>query len=1322
MTELFVTLLSVSLSTGFIAAALMAVAPLITRRYASKWLFLIWALLAVRLLIPFNGLPSVKEEPTYAPPAEVIAPAEPRVSYPRIEISIPKQMTEPQSLPRQEAAPAVSVKRRQFTPLEVLAAVWAAGAALCFAAQIAAFAASKHRVLKNAQAVGDEESEIFSDLCKEFGAGKNLKLVRSSGADCPMLMGYMRPILAIPADLGGREQLRYIIRHELTHYSRKDVWFKLLFAAAVSVHWFNPAVWLMRRRADIDMELAVDESVVGGFDPQVRKEYAEALFATVSSGRTAHGALSTRFSGSMKVLKKRFYNIMKKFNKKNGAVILAIVLLLTVAAGALIGCTADLNKSGDRISAKAAEELIEKEFEVRRILFTDPPEYDPEDSIGLVGSLYGHYYRVTGGSAVSEEDIAELLESVYTGEALETRQIENPFIFYGGAVYCGVEAYESTSEMTLTDVSVVGDRPYGDGTLIRATYTTEGAEHISDYNAVLTDDGWRISEILPTFHYPSGATVTLETANAAVSAMDFYGSLELANEILLFDISPEYADGAREHEDLELEVSLDDGTTYTATFAAMKSPYDTKESCMAALSEVFTEEACKKREALFEDGGRCRIIDGILYHELTEPLRYRFLFPFTEAEKVSEDEIAVKTKFVWQDDTLSDCEITLKRENGVWKIDKIVDPEALRDDQECICAFPVSMSGLVSGGVSEDLYNALLQKLREVSGEEKVYAFAASDFDRDGSYEAFGATGEAYFDGTLWYVTLDGAEEILKDGFYLTENDESSHTLDFGETSFYTIEQSYGADSFSLIFGVKDGRPYEHEFSGKVSDIRQSGVYTVEGIDNGGYDSVVDPDGTSTGHTYKTYYFYYNGGFGEYGGIEISKEEFRQLDGAAEILDEIEARSETVTNILYRGDIGITDINSCREYEDGTRENHYTTVLYDGSRASVLGVHDGIIEPAFIPEIATYPEKFDVKNAGGIEMTIRPDVDRVDVQSSALLFAQDIAIDRLGIDFCDQRYDYSVSVNSEIDGGTGLFYVTITHGGYIYKIGINPETDEAETVDHEEISRGAPGDPLEHHLHENESPEAHGYIGRYRADMTALLEVLGGSVDGTVCMTDFFEYSAQGESPAVMAYSVTIGDKSAVIDAKTGEVLATSFLIDGHTNSEAEQADKFISDMISEKAQPYEEEIDAENIKLRWPCPEHYGISSIYGERWGVFHKGIDIADGEIDGAKICAAAPGTVIYVGNECEHNYPKTESCGCGYGLGNFCIIDHGGYQTVYAHAGEITVTEGKEVKAGDALGTVGSTGYSTGAHLHFEIRPAEEMLDELIRDKAVLEDRS
>ena len=116
--------------------------------------------------------------------------------------------------------------------------------------------------------------------------------------------------------------------------------------------------------------------------------------------------------------------------------------------------------------------------------------------------------------------------------------------------------------------------------------------------------------------------------------------------------------------------------------------------------------------------------------------------------------------------------------------------------------------------------------------------------------------------------------------------------------------------------------------------------------------------------------------------------------------------------------------------------------------------------------------------------------------------------------------------------------------------------------------------------------------------------------------------------------------------------------------------------------------------KMLWPCPSSTRITSPFGGRaspggiGSTNHKGIDI--GASSGAAIVAALDGKVVYTG----YNVAR----------GNYVMIDHGGgIITLYQHGlnGSIRVSSGQSVKQGQTIMGVGSTGYSTGPHLHFEV---------------------
>lgn len=115
-----------------------------------------------------------------------------------------------------------------------------------------------------------------------------------------------------------------------------------------------------------------------------------------------------------------------------------------------------------------------------------------------------------------------------------------------------------------------------------------------------------------------------------------------------------------------------------------------------------------------------------------------------------------------------------------------------------------------------------------------------------------------------------------------------------------------------------------------------------------------------------------------------------------------------------------------------------------------------------------------------------------------------------------------------------------------------------------------------------------------------------------------------------------------------------------------------------------------------WPVETQYTmITTWFGyDSWrNGNHSGIDISGGNINWSNVYASKGGTVI----KANHNYIE------GYSYGKYIVIDHGdGYSTLYGHLNDIYVSEGQYVSQGEVIGAVGSTGFSTGPHLHFEVR--------------------
>lgn len=159
------------------------------------------------------------------------------------------------------------------------------------------------------------------------------------------------------------------------------------------------------------------------------------------------------------------------------------------------------------------------------------------------------------------------------------------------------------------------------------------------------------------------------------------------------------------------------------------------------------------------------------------------------------------------------------------------------------------------------------------------------------------------------------------------------------------------------------------------------------------------------------------------------------------------------------------------------------------------------------------------------------------------------------------------------------------------------------------------------------------------------------------------------------------------------------------SNQKMEELNAQIEQLIRD-ANDGDEPIVGSDTDFIWPLETRFGWIScdyepVYEAYHGGAHGGVDIGDAGIANTNIYAAQEGTVIAANYSCTHNFGKDYTC-C-VGLGNYVIIRHpNGYATVYGHMTSPTVTVGQYVQQGDVIGHVGTTGWSTGYHLHFEVR--------------------
>ena len=343
MGNIFLFFLGISVSIGLVVIGLIFLTPFLNKRYAAKWKYLIWIFLALRLLIPFSGANgqdvmdrmsqlkvgtnSESEENDANNPTDTAMP------YRGIVVEIPAQMTTPIKASSEKST-------ADITMLDIVTLVWIIGSLIFIFVHLISYSHYKRQVLKNGKMIKETRilSQIFR-LKRELHISRTVCVMEYDEAESPMIIGFIKPVLVLPKEQYCSEDLFFILKHELVHLKRGDVYLKLLFVTANAVHWFNPVIWIMQKEAVIDMELSCDERVTQGTSFALRKAYTETLLSMLHKQCVKKTVLSTQFYGGKKIMKKRFKNILIRNRKKNGISILICAVILSITLGMLVGCS-----------------------------------------------------------------------------------------------------------------------------------------------------------------------------------------------------------------------------------------------------------------------------------------------------------------------------------------------------------------------------------------------------------------------------------------------------------------------------------------------------------------------------------------------------------------------------------------------------------------------------------------------------------------------------------------------------------------------------------------------------------------------------------------------------------------------------------------------------------------------------------------------------------------------------------------------------------------------------------------------------------------------
>ena len=336
--------LSMSFSGGLLILALFLGNRFLKDKISRQWQYYIWFVVVLRLLLPFGTDVSLLGK-TYQAVDQAITQAAP----------LPRQQPAP-NIQGSNIAPAVGIEpdnentnspaddlttARQFQDMVALLINYAW---LLWLAVALGFLIRKITIYQGfiwyikAGLVPVSNIEILDRLSiveEQSGIKKPIELCVNPLVSSPLLIGFFHPCIVLPSVDIPEKDFRYIALHELTHYKRRDMFYKWLVQIIVCLHWFNPLVHLMSREITKTCEFSCDEAVLVKMGYDNAQDYGKTLLNAMEAvGKYKENLGAVTLSENKQLLKERLRAIMNFKEKSTTIRFLTGALTLCMMFGA----------------------------------------------------------------------------------------------------------------------------------------------------------------------------------------------------------------------------------------------------------------------------------------------------------------------------------------------------------------------------------------------------------------------------------------------------------------------------------------------------------------------------------------------------------------------------------------------------------------------------------------------------------------------------------------------------------------------------------------------------------------------------------------------------------------------------------------------------------------------------------------------------------------------------------------------------------------------------------------------------------------------------
>ena len=400
-----------SVAGGVLILFIVVIRAVAIHRLPKTTFFVLWLIAALRLLLPLSiplpgGLPV-----NVASISDAVQDFAAQNFVQENEGGSSSTQAPPSFAPNVEPGVQFQATAQEIERVPVFVVVWLAGSLLL----AAYFAISYLRSLQKFRMSLPDNTPYVQRWLSEHRITRPLEVRSSDLISSPLTYGILRPVILLPKkfDRSDETALQYVLAHEYIHIRRFDAITKILFAATLCVHWFNPLVWVMYVLANRDVELSCDGCVLRMLGEKEKSAYARALIR-MEERKSGMSALYSHFSKN--AITERIEAIMKF--KKTSIAACALALVVTVGATtAFAVSSSDGNGAHSWISRDDATlidlESINAKFSntgTDAIQFADEADEPKLIDLTDAGSIFQN----------SELAMVELLDDNSTGRILES--------------------------------------------------------------------------------------------------------------------------------------------------------------------------------------------------------------------------------------------------------------------------------------------------------------------------------------------------------------------------------------------------------------------------------------------------------------------------------------------------------------------------------------------------------------------------------------------------------------------------------------------------------------------------------------------------------------------------------------------------------------------------------------------------------------------------------------------------------------------------------------------------------------------------------------